>query len=151
MTGRTTMSEKLTEAEVTEFVDDWYRKLDVHAPIEEVIPLLADEGLEFTIPEGTRRSHEEMREQLNAWYTTFFDEVHTLKELSVTPNGDEADVKLVVNWKARVWNPPEAESKFLHFDAYQTWVVKRSGATGKPVIAKYVVDNLDAQPDSATL
>jgi hypothetical protein len=91
-----------------------------------------------------------MREQLNAWYTTFFDEVHTMKELDITPNGDTADVKLVVNWKARIWNPPDAESKFLHFDAYQTWVVRR-GDAGKPVIAKYVVDNLDAQPDSTPL
>jgi hypothetical protein len=141
----------LTEAEVDAFVRDWYHQLDVHAPIEEVIPYLADDGLEFTIPEGTRRSHDEMREQLNAWYTTFFDEIHTMKELDIAPSGDTADVKLVVNWKARIWNPPDAESKFLHFDAYQTWVVDRSPDTGKPRIRKYVVDNLEAQPDSSPL
>jgi hypothetical protein len=145
-----TTTEPLTEAEVDQFVRDWYRELDVHAPIEEVIPYLADDGLEFTIPEGTRRSHAEMRDQLNAWYTTFFDEVHTMKELNIMPRGDQADVKLVVNWKARIWNPPEPESKFLHFDAYQTWVVRR-GASGKPEIQSYVVDNLEAQPDSAPL
>ena len=145
------MAEALTESEVDAFVRDRYHQLDVHAPIEEVIPYLVDDGLEFTIPEGTRRSHDEMREQLNAWYTTFFDEVHTMKELNITPNGDTADVKLVVNWKARIWNPPEPESKFLHFDAYQTWIVVRSDETGKPAIKSYVVDELAAQPDSTPL
>lgn len=144
------MAEPLTEAEVDQFVREWYRKLDVHAPIEEVIPFLVDEGLEFTMPEGTRRSHDEMRAQLNVWYTTFFDEAHTLKELNITLNGDRAEVTLIVNWKARIWTPPDAESKFLHFDAYQTWAVNRSDATGKPVITSYVVGKLEPKEDSAT-
>ena len=129
---------------------DWYRQLDVHAPIDDVIPYLADDGLEFTIPEGTRRSHAEMREQLNAWYTTFFDEVHTMKELNITPNGDTADVKLVVNWKARIWNRPTRRASSSTSTRTRRWVVQR-GASGKPEIQSYVVDYLDAQPDSAPL
>ena len=36
-------------------------------------------------------------------------------------------MKLVVNWQAKVWNPPDAKSKWLGMDARQTWVVTRSG------------------------
>jgi hypothetical protein len=74
-----------------------------------------------------------------------------MKELSITPRGDRADVKLVVNWQAKIWDPPEARSKWLGFDAYQTWVVTRSPRTGKPVVSTYIVDKLDPMPGSASL
>jgi hypothetical protein len=40
----------LTEAEVKQCVDDWYKALDVHAPADEVVPLVAEEGLEMRFP-----------------------------------------------------------------------------------------------------
>jgi hypothetical protein len=62
-----------------------------------------------------------------------------------------ASVEVVVNWQAKVWNPPEPKSKFLGFDAYQTWEVVRSPESGKAVIKRYVVDDLAAMPGSTTL
>jgi hypothetical protein len=144
------MAEALTESEVKELVDGWYRKLDVHAPVDEVLPLAADDGLEMVFPEATLHGHADLRN----WYETvtrrFFDEVHEMRQLDISPNGDRADVKLVVNWQARIWDPPEAKSKWLGFDAYQTWVVERA-ADGKPVITRYVVDDLAPMPGSASL
>ena len=141
----------LSEAEITAFAEDWYRKLDVHAPMVELLPLLADGDLEMHFPEGITRGHA----GFEAWYQRviriFFDEVHTVKEVKAAPGGGDLDVKVVVNWQAKVWNPPEAKSKWLGFDAYQTWVVRRSPSTGKPMIVRYVVDSLDAMPGSATL
>ena len=140
----------LTEAEVTQLVDDWYRALDVHVPFEQIVPLVASSGLEMYWPEGPTFGVDEFKGWYDRVTTTFFDEVHTMKELAITPRGDEADVKLVVNWQARVWNPPEPKSKWLGMDARQTWVVRRS-EDGRPVIAKYVVDGLDLMEGSATL
>lgn len=141
----------LSEAEITAFAEDWYRKLDVHAPLVELLPLLADEDLEMVFPEGVSRGHA----GFEAWYERviriFFDEVHTVKEVKASPGGGDPSVKVVVNWQAKVWNPPEAKSKWLGFDAYQTWVVRRSPSTGKPMIVRYVVDSLDAMPGSTTL
>jgi len=74
-----------------------------------------------------------------------------MKELEITPRGDQADVKLVVNWQAKVWNPPDATSKWLGMDARQTWVVARAADGGRPVIQKYVVDGMDLMPGSSTL
>jgi hypothetical protein len=73
-----------------------------------------------------------------------------MKTLDITPRDNEADVKLVVNWQARVWNPPDAKSKWLGMDARQTWVVVR-GDDGRAVIKKYVVDGMDLMPGSASL
>ncbi len=143
--------EPLTDLDVNKIVYDWYNKLDVHAPVEELIPLLVSEGLMMQFPEGTFSSHEEFR----AWYSRvtnlFFDEVHNMRMLSYELDGERADVKLVVNWQAHIWNPPAAKSKWLGFDAHQTWVVKRDEKTGKAVIATYIVDSLDPMEGSASL
>ena len=141
----------LTEPEVKELVDAWYKALDVHAPFEELVPLVASEGLEMYWPEGPTFGVEEFKGWYDRVTRTFFDEVHTMKELTITPRGNEADVKLVVNWQAKVWNPPDAKSKWLGMDARQTWVVGRSSDGSRAVIQKYVVDGMDLMPGSSTL
>jgi hypothetical protein len=140
----------LNEAEVKKLVDDWYKALDVHVPFEEIVPFVSTDGLEMYWPEGPTFGVDGFK----GWYErvtrTFFDEVHTMKELAITPRGDEADVKLTVNWQARVWNPPDAKSKWLGMDARQTWVVRRAD-DGRPVIQRYVVDGIDLMEGSASL
>jgi hypothetical protein len=141
----------LAEASVKQLVDEWYHLLDVHAPVEQLVPLVAQSGLEMYWPEGPTFGVEEFK----GWYErvtrTFFDEVHTMKDLAITSRGDQADVKLVVNWQARVWNPPDAKSKWLGMDARQTWVVGLSTDGSHAVIQKYVVDGLDPMEGSASL
>jgi hypothetical protein len=141
----------LSEAEIKEFAVDWYRKLDVHVPLEELLPLLADEDLEMVFPEGVSKGHAGFTEWYERVIRLFFDEEHTVKEVGAQPGGGDVEVKVVVNWQAKIWNPPDAKSKWLGFDAYQTWIMRRSPATGKPIIVRYVVDKLDAMPGSASL
>ena len=135
-------STPLNEAEVKQFVADWYRALDVHVPPDQALAMTAEEGLEFHIPEGIFRGREGFSEVYHNWTHTFFDEVHTVRSVEVTPNGSQADLKVVVNWQGRIWNPPDAKSQDLNFDAYQTWVVESSSQSGHPVIKKYIVDEL---------
>lgn len=141
----------LTESEIKQMAADWYLKLDVHASLEEYIPLLAEEGLEMRFPEVTVYGFDGFK----GWYERvigiFFDEVHTLKEVTVTPSGDKANVKVVVKWEASVWKPPAAKSERIILDAYQTWVVERSPKSQKPVISLYVVDSLDYAESSYKL
>jgi hypothetical protein len=141
----------LTDAEVQELAKEWYKKLDVHAPLEEFVPMLAEEGLKMVFPEATVEGFEGFK----GWYERvigiFFDEVHTLKKVDVTPKGEQADVKVVVKWEASVWKPPAPKSERIVLDAYQTWVVKRSPQTGKPVVTTYIVDSLDYYEGSAKL
>lgn len=143
---------KLAENEIKALAEKWYRLLDVHAPVTELLPLLHETELEMRFPEATLRGQGEFSEWLAGVVRIFFDEEHTLKEVKAdVVSEDTASVKVVVNWKARRWKAPAAKSEFIDFDAYQTWVVKRSPATGRAVISTYIVDKLDPQPGSAEL
>lgn len=141
----------LTQAELQEFAEAWYKKLDVHDPLEEYKPLLT-EDVELQFPEATVHGFEGYSDWYNKVINIFFDEVHTVKEVKIISSTPEkTDIKVVVKWEASVWNPPEATSKRIVLDAYQTWTVKRSAATGKPAISIYIVDELKYYPGSATL
>jgi hypothetical protein len=143
----------LTKSEVEKMVVDWYRALDVHKPMVDVLPYVSDRELEMVFPEATLRSLAEFEGWFQGVIRIFFDEVHTMQQLnvSVPSDGQHADVKLVVRWEASRWKPPAAKSERLIMDAYQTWVVKRSPTSGKPVITRYVVDELKPLPGSAPL
>ena len=133
------------------FAARWYQALDRHDDVELVLPYLIDEGLEMRFPETTARGHSGFRDWYQAVTHRFFDEVHTVREVTVTggtPNA--ALVEVVVNWQAKIWNAPDAKSQWLGFDAYQTWTVV-PGPDGAPQIAVYVVDDLKPMPGSAEL
>ncbi len=101
----------LDEAEVRQFVADWYHALDVHVPPDEALAMVAEEGLEFHIPEGIFRGQEGFSEVYHNWTHTFFDEVHTLRDVQVSPNGLQANLKVVVNWQGKVWNSARREQR----------------------------------------
>lgn len=144
-------SAAITEVEAYDLALAWYQLLDLHAPLEEVLPLLVEEGLNMLFPEGAMKG----LEGFQGWYerviNLFFDEVHTLKQVKVFPNGDRTTAKVVVRWEASRWNPPTANSERIVLDAFQTWELVRSPKTGKPVILTYTVDSLEYESGSAKL
>jgi hypothetical protein len=141
----------ITDEALRQFAADWYRKLDVHVPVGEILPLLVDDGLEMRFPEATERGHAGFTNWYERVIRIFFDEMHTLKEARIVEAGPRTTAKVVVNWQAKVWNPPDAKSKWLGFDAYQTWVVQRSPQTGQLQLVTYIVDELKPMPGSASL
>jgi hypothetical protein len=140
----------LTQEAIKELAVDWYKKLDVHVPMVEVLPLLADAELEMVFPEATVYGYAGFEGWFQRVIRIFFDEVHTVKSVVAEIDGDKAVVKVVVQWEASVWNAPEPFSKRIKCDAFQTWEVKPNAA-GKPVITRYVVDGLEYHEGSATL
>lgn len=136
------MTQPLTHEEIAAFAADWYRKLDVHAPMVECLPMLADADLEMRFPEATIKGWA----GFEGWFQTvvriFFDEVHTVKSTKAKISGETATVKVVVRWEASRWKSPAAKSERIIADAYQTWIVRRSAATGRPEIVIYIVDGL---------
>lgn len=145
------MSGKMTEAAIKELANKWYHLLDVHAPVTEFLPLLHPD-LRMVFPEATLVGPGAFSEWLAGVVRLFFDEHHIVKEVKADfTSPDTANVKVVVNWQTKRWKPPAANSEYLNFMAYQTWVVKASPQTGEPVIATYVVERLEAQPGSAAL
>lgn len=143
-------SAEITATEAQELAQRWYHNLDVHAPLAEFIPLLAGTGLTMVFPEATATGFPGFK----GWYERviglFFDEVHTLKQVQLTPKGDRAEVKVVVKWEASRWTPPAPRSERIIADAYQTWELIRS-SSGQPVILTYVVDAIEYYAGSAKL
>jgi hypothetical protein len=143
--------EPLSQAEIEAFVMAWYRKLDIHAPWDELQPLVAKQGLEMQFPEGSISGVEAFRNWYEGVIRIFFDEVHTVTRVSATWKDDRAVVDVVVNWQARRWRPPAPRSEWLGFDAYQLWEMIRSPSSGGPLILRYVVNELRPMPGSIPL
>lgn len=145
------MTTPLTEAEVQQFAKDFYEKLDIHAPMVDILPMVSPDGLEMKFPEATLRSLADFESWYQRVIRIFFDEVHEVKKCDVSVDGDKARADIIVKWEASVWNPPDRFSKRIRVDAYQTWMVKRSAQTGQPVIVTYNVDELKYYEGSAKL
>jgi len=140
----------LTIAEIEPFAAVWYRRLDEHVPVEEMLAMIHPE-MEFQIPEGVQRGYDGFRELYQGergWIRSFFDEVHTVSRVVISTSGEETAVDVVVNWQARRWQPPAARSQWIGFDAYQQWVMVRSSTTGQPLILRYIVNELRPMPGS---
>jgi hypothetical protein len=139
------------EPGIRNLVTEWYQALDRHDDLFGVLGYLVDEGLEMRFPEATARGHDGFGDWYKAVTNRFFDEVHTVQSTDVSNlTAERADAAVVVNWQARVWNPPAAKSLWLGFDAYQTWEVA-PGPDGQPRIKTYIVDELRPMPGSASL
>lgn len=141
----------LSSPAIRKFAEDWYAALDRHVPLDSALEFLINEGLEMRFPEGTVREQSGFAN----WYDTvthrFFDEHHTVTKVDARIDGDEASVDVFVNWQARIWNPPRADSEWLGFDADQTWVVVPDESGSGVRIKTYVVNALNPMPGSASL
>ncbi len=143
----------LTAGEVQRFMERWYLELlDTHAPPEELAACVAEDA-EMRFPEVTVYGVDAFRDWYDRIVTTFFDEVHTItrNDATVAADGQSAEVKVDVNWQAKVWIPPAAKSQWIGFDAGQTHEVRRSPKTGEPMIQVYGVDTFVAMPGSSNL
>ncbi|MEO1620823.1 MAG: hypothetical protein AAFU53_07285 [Cyanobacteria bacterium J06632_3] len=142
----------LSLTEVREFAEAWYRKLDVHEPLENYKPLLADDELKMVFPEVTIAGFSGYADWYDKVINLFFDEVHTVKEVKLVKEGEDISTyEVVVKWEASRWNAPAPQSDRIVLDAYQTWDVRRSETTGKPMIVTYTVGDLVYAEDSAKL
>ncbi|MGA7933203.1 MAG: hypothetical protein WCA35_06625 [Kovacikia sp.] len=142
---------EITTVEVYELAKTWYENLDVHAPLETFIPLLAQKDLKMVFPEGTMTGFEGFKQWYERVVNLFFNEVHTLEDVTTVPKDDRAEVKVIVKWEASRWQAPAPHSERIIADAYQTWEVVRSPITGSPVILTYIVDSLEYENGSARL
>ncbi|MDH3327892.1 MAG: hypothetical protein OEM01_01525 [Desulfobulbaceae bacterium] len=130
----------VTESEVKQFIEDWFAKLDDHVPVEELLPLVADEELVMKMPESSEYRHSGFIKWYNHAINTFFDEVHIIHALRITPSQDSAKVEIVLQWEPVIWNAPAARSKRQGYFAAQTWLLKRSPETKRLFIVNYNVD-----------
>jgi len=141
----------LSESEIRQFVDEWYHKLDIHAPLAAFLAMVADEGILFRFPEVTVTDKAGLTQWYNRVTHTFFDEIHQMQQLAFSTEHDRATIQLQVLWQASTWTPPAPKSERLAFLTRQTWDVERSDKTGRPVVVTYLVDSFEPLAGSSSL
>ena len=134
----------LTEAEIKAFVAAWYQALDFHIPIEQVYPLLAEQGLNMQFPDGDIRDRGSFKKWYDRVTNLFFDENHYVQTVTCRINGAEAECDIVVGWQASWWEAPAAKSKRVSMDATQRWTVRRSSKN--PYGVEIVAYNATVEP-----
>jgi len=144
------VADSFSRAEIEAFVADWYRQLDIHAPSEELVSMVADQ-VEMQFPEAVVRGAEAFRTWYEGVIRLFFDELHAVTHVGITWRDGRCLLEVVVNWQARRWNPPAPRSEWIGFDAYQRWEMIPSPASGRPVVVRYIVDELRPMPGSPPL
>jgi quinol monooxygenase YgiN len=133
------LAQRLTEDEIRAFVTAWFDKLSRHVAVEELLPMLADDDLHMVFPEKTLRNQAAFR----AWYAevgrAYSHQEHLLEQLTIQNNAAEAALEVVVVWRAE----NRSDAARLAMRAVQSWTVKRSAATGQPIILTYLVRSLE--------
>ena len=139
-----------THPEIWSFASNWYRLLDIHAPIDSYKKLLT-EDVELVFPEASLNGFSGYSQWYENVTNLFFDERHTLKVADINNiDKNECELHVVVNWHASVWKPPTSHSSRLKMDADQTWKVKKS-SDGDLAVSKYVVNKLIYEEGSCKL
>ena len=114
----------ITDQQIQSFVAAWYQALDFHLPIEQVYPLLADDGLVMSFPDGDIKDYASFKVWYDRVTNIFFDENHFVNEVKITPQGGSYTLDIIVGWQASWWIPPTPKSKRVSMDAMQRWVVR---------------------------
>lgn len=141
------------DATLHDTVVRWFRALDRHAGVDEVLTFIDGDGFEMRVamPDGTQQVRRGL-DGFRDWYaevtSRFFDEEHTVRDVEVRRTGTDIVVRVRVNWQTRVWDPPAAHSCWLGFEAHQTWDLHLDPG-GRPRIRRYVVHSLDPMPGSS--
>lgn len=135
----------ITEDEVRQLIHQWGRLHDEHASLSAFIPIIAEEGFEIRFGEtlwqgyAGLEAHQETKRQ-------FFDEAHIYQWIDVTCSGDQAEAKSATQWEASIREAPAPRSTRIKAVVHISWLIKRSPRTGKPVIARAVVDSFKYVP-----
>ena len=128
-----------SKEQVLEVLQKWYDGFDSHAPIETYKSLLADGDLFIDLPPTPKTDFA----TFSAWYEennkTFFDGKHTLNNIEVNLEGEQATADIDMHWDVRMWTPGDATSIELHLDMVATITLVPDEATGKPRIKRYLV------------
>lgn len=140
----------LVESEIRQLVEEFYTKLDAHAPVEEYADLFAfsEEDLIIQFPSITLTNWEQFKPWYEGTLSQFFDEIHAAEEIEFTANAEQADIKAIVHWEASTWKPPSAHSQRIVASVDQSWVVIRSPDTQKAVFKQYIVHKLNHLSDA---
>jgi len=106
----------LTKEDILAFLQHWYILIDNHAPLEKVLECIDHDRFEMQITDGPMILG---AAGFSAWYcekvTTSFDSVHTVHNVDITLDGNQAEVVVSADWAGRNWIVPGIKSEAVAF------------------------------------
>lgn len=124
-------TDQVTEA----FVQEWFDLLSAHAPIDQLLPFLATDGLVMQFPERTLYNHADVRDWYAAVGESYTSQDHIVENVDATPSAAGTDLAVTVVWLAQ----QISDDAQLAFRVNQSWRLTESPATGRPLIVEYHV------------
>jgi len=150
------MNDSISPQQIQQFAAAWYRPLDVHAPLDECLSMLAENGLSMRFPDGDINDTLSFQRWYERVTNLFFDEKHTVLNVEILSSSDEqAELAVTVRWQANWWEPPAAESKRIDLESAQKWTVRRCPTTrnafGLEIVSYMLAGEFKFAPGSAML
>lgn len=125
------------EQTIREVISQWYQGFDDHKPIEHFQGLLASKDLYIDLPPQPSTSLEAFAQWFDNNCHTFFDGTHTIKDISIEINTDQAMATIPLHWSVRTWNPPAAKSTQLELDLIASLTFIKDKKSGRPLLIRY--------------
>ena len=150
------MNGPISPPHIRQFASAWYRALDVHAPLDECLSMLSENGLSMRFPDGDINNALSFQKWYERVTNLFFDEKHTVLNIEILGTTEEqAELAVTVRWQASWWEPPAAESKRVDLESAQKWTVRRCSATrnacGLEIVSYILAGEFKYAPGSAGL
>lgn len=128
------------DGDVRAFAQNWFDLLSDHKPVELLLRLIADDGLEMVFPERTLHGHADFVE----WYAvvghSFVDQSHEIERLDTRAGDEGIDVEVGVIWRAT----EASGGRHIAVRANQKWLLTRDAHSGEMIITRYrVLDMTD--------
>ena len=124
-----------TDQVIEEFVHEWFDLLSAHAPVDQLLPFVTDDGLEMQFPERTLHSQDDFRDWYTAVGTTYVDQSHDVEKIVATPSGPGTNLDVTVVWKAE----QIADGVRIATRVQQSWRLDGAPGGGRPQIERYHV------------
>ena len=138
---KTKETTEMTEKQAKEFAVAWYRMIDDHTPVLNLIQR-ASEDLIVDFP-GNSLSLEAYVE----WYTqdirSNFNGKHEIHTIRTEVGPDQATVFMEITWTAETWTPPAAHSQHVCLKPNVTLTLVPDGQGGLLLKRYAVVDRED--------
>ncbi len=123
----------LTEQEVVDTILAFWRMQADRARLVELMTV-TDEDLEIRMGDVVFRGYAGLEDHQYGSKSLYFDQEYDDRRMSVSITSDEAVVESEMQWSARRWEPPAARSTQITAVYEHTWRLRRSPASGRPVI-----------------
>ena len=128
----------LSNEKIHGFVKTWFDQLSRHAPVEELLPMIADTGLKMKFPDKTILNQGDFCDWYREIGKTYSNQEHILEKVNIKNQFVSAKVNISVIWKAQ----KKSDGSSVVARASQSWKLIRLPLTNKLAILEYIVHSL---------